>query len=117
MRILLLLAVAVTLVACASGNRPLKVVSSVGPVYPPDAKAEGIEGHVLVRYDVGVEGRVRNVRVVEASPPGVFDESARQAVSRWRFQPPTEAGEPQPVEGLESRLEFTRSGGAAYEEY
>lgn len=112
-----LCAVLVWLSGCASGDRPLQLVSGTGAIYPPDAKAQGLEGHVVVRYDVNAEGRVHNARVVAAEPPEVFNESALQAVSRWRFRPPERDGEAQPVSGLESRLEFSLSGGSAYQDY
>lgn len=99
---------------CASRHAPLQLVSGTGAVYPPAARAAGIEGYVVVRYDVGIDGRVSNVRVVSAEPAGVFDESALQAVSRWRFSEPKRDGAPAPVEGMESRLEFRISGGDAY---
>ncbi|MDZ7669217.1 MAG: energy transducer TonB [Gammaproteobacteria bacterium] len=105
------------LAGCAGNDRPLQLVSGTGAIYPPDAKEEGVEGYVVVRYDVNAEGRVHNARVVAAEPPEVFNESALQAVSRWRFRPPERDGEAQPVSGLESRLEFTLSGGSAYEDY
>lgn len=111
------LALLIGAVGCAGGNRPLQLVSGTGAVYPPTARSAGIEGHVVVRYDVDVEGRVRNARVVSASPPDVFDEAALQAVSRWRFRAPERGGEPQPVSGLESRLEFTLRGGDAYADF
>lgn len=107
----------VALSGCAGGNRPLQLVSGTGAVYPPLAKRQGVEGFVVVRYDVDTEGRVLNARVVEASPPDVFDESALQAVSRWRFRAPRRGGEPQPVTGLESRLEFSLEGGDDYSGY
>jgi len=117
MRPALILAAALLLAGCAGGNRPLQLVSGTGAFYPPLAREQGIEGHVVVRYDVDVEGRVRNARAVSAAPPDVFDEAAVQAVSRWRFNAPLRAGEPQPVTGIESRLDFTLKGGDAYEDY
>lgn len=105
------------LAGCASGDRPLQLVSGSGAVYPPKARAAGIEGYVVVRYDVDAEGRVQNVRVTASEPPDVFDEAAVQAVSRWRFTPAQENGEPRPVSGLESRLEFTFDGADAYADY
>jgi TonB family protein len=105
------------LFGCASGDRPLQLVSGTGAVYPPDARANGIEGYVVVRYDVAADGRVHNARVVDAQPAGTFDEAALQAVSRWRFRPPQRNGEAQPVTGLQSRLEFALEGGSAYEDY
>lgn len=117
LRRMLLPALLAVIGACASGDRPPQIESVVGAVYPPQAREQGIEGHVVVRYDLDVEGRVHNARVVSASPPEIFDESAVQAVSRWRFSPPRRDGEPQPVTGLESRLDFTLEGGEPYAEY
>jgi periplasmic protein TonB len=111
------LALVLVVTGCASRNPPLQLVSGTGAVYPPEARAAGIEGYVVVRYDVGVDGRVGNVRVAAADPAGVFDESAVQAVSRWRFSEPLRDGVPAPVEGLESRLEFRLGGGDAYDDY
>jgi protein TonB len=116
--VMLALTCAVLLVVgCAGGSRTLPLVSSTVPVYPPQAREQGIEGHVVVRYDVGADGRVNNARVIAASPPDVFDEAAVQAVSRWRFRAPQHNGEPQPVTGLQSRLNFTLKGSNAYENY
>lgn len=113
-----MLASLVCLVAgCAGGGRPLELISGTGAIYPPDARDAGLEGYVVVRYDIDTEGRVRNARVVAADPPEVFDESAVQAVSRWRFRPPERDGQPQPVSGLESRLDFTTGGADAYADY
>ena len=102
---------------CASRNAPLQLISGTGAVYPPAARAAGIEGYVVVRYDVGIDGRVSNARVVSGEPGGVFDESALQAVSRWRFSEPKRDGAPASVQGLESRLEFRISGGDAYNDF
>jgi TonB family protein len=113
----LLLTLAVLLGGCASADRPLQLLSGTGAVYPPQARAEGVEGYAVVRYDVDVEGRVGNARVVASSPQGVFDESALQAVSRWRFRPAERNGEPLAVNGLESRLDFVLTGGEAYADY
>lgn len=107
--------VIVAVAGCAGGSGTLPLVSATGAVYPPDARDAGIEGYVVVRYDVDAEGRVRNARVVDAVPPGVFEESALQAVSRWRFRPPAETEGP--VTGLESRLEFSLEGADRYEDY
>lgn len=111
------LGAALMLAGCASDSRPLQLLSGTGAVYPPDARAEGVEGYVVVSYDVDDQGRVDNTRVVEADPPDVFDESALQAVSRWRFRPPERDGEPQPVTGLRSRLDFVLKGADAYADY
>ena len=103
--------------ACASGNRPLQLLSGSGAIYPPQARTQGVEGYVVVRYDVDAQGRVTNARVMSASPPDVFDEAALQAISRWRFRPAERGGEPQAITGIESRMDFTLDGGEVYADY
>jgi len=63
--------------------RPL---SRENPVYPPIALLRGVEGSVLVEFTVDGRGRVVAPRVLEATPPGVFDEAALRALSRWKYQ-------------------------------
>lgn len=87
-------ALAVLVAGCAGAYRPLQFIGGTDLVYPPSAKAAGIEGHVVVAYDVTVEGRVVNAVVAEAEPPGVFNEAALAAVRSWRFRPQLLRGEP-----------------------
>lgn len=70
----------------ASASRPLQFVSGAELDYPPAAKAAGLEGYVVVRYDVNAAGAVVNARVVEAAPPMIFDDSALRSVRQWRFK-------------------------------
>ena len=61
-------------------------IDKVMPVYPPLARARGLEGVVLLRAIVDREGRIEDgVTVVQSSP--TFDEAAVAAFRRWRFQP------------------------------
>ncbi len=67
-----------------SGFVPL---SRQPPEYPYKAARRGIEGWVRVAFVVNETGHVENVEVIESDPPGVFDNAAIRAVSRWRFKP------------------------------
>ncbi|MDP6376614.1 MAG: energy transducer TonB [Pseudomonadales bacterium] len=89
-----------------SSNRPMQLLDAVGPVYPEDARTAGVEGSVVVRYDLSNRGEVRNLWVVHSEPPGVFDEAALAAVARWRYRPPTLDGVPQKVRNIESTVTF-----------
>lgn len=63
-------------------------VHKVMPVFPYGARRRGIRsGALVLRLEVGVDGRVRSVRVLSAVPAGVFEESALKAVRKWRFSP------------------------------
>ncbi|HYO67907.1 MAG TPA: TonB family protein [Archangium sp.] len=67
--------------------RAPQVLAQVQPRYPRRAKADGLEGLVLVRIIIGTDGRVEpeHTRVIR-SVPGL-DEAAMSAVSQWRFSP------------------------------
>ena len=62
------------------------------PAYPADAAHNGIEGLVVMGFDVDPMGRVANIRVLGARPQGVFESAVRQALRRWRYRPAVENG-------------------------
>ncbi len=70
----------------------LRLVESAPLEYPPVARRRGIDGWVELRFVVGLDGRPRDVQVVEASPKGIFDKAALAAVSRQRYAPYVEDG-------------------------
>nr|WP_155551432.1 energy transducer TonB [Stutzerimonas degradans] len=67
-------------------------LNDVRPEYPYRARQQGIEGHIKLAFTINPQGRVENIRVLEASPRNVFDREARRAAARWRFAPRTENG-------------------------
>ena len=104
------------LAACVSSS-PLQFLSGADMVYPPAAKAEGIEGHVVVRYDVTAQGMVINAEVVEAEPEGVFENAALASIVQWRFRAATVGGESVDTPGVVSTLRFRLGEGDEYAEY
>ena len=74
------------------GTQP-EEVDRVIPAYPAAARRAGIAGPVVVRGIVRRDGTIDNVEIIRDLPYGL-GESARRAVSRWRFRPATFAGEP-----------------------
>ena len=76
------------------------------PAYPAAAKAAGVEGHAVVEYRVDVEGRVRDPRIVESVPEGVFDAAALAAIRSWRYQPFDDGAGVRSVDGVRSRFDF-----------
>ena len=117
MRVATLILAALLLASCLGGyNRPMQLVHDIGPKYPPAAKADRIEGEVVVRYDITIDGIVHNVSVVDADPPGVFDQAATSAVQQWRYRAPILDGVPIAVTGVVSTLKF-RLGDGEYANY
>ena len=98
-------------------NRPLQLISGSGPSYPAAARAQGVEGFVVIRYNISVQGRVSDARVVGAEPADIFDAAALAAVRSWVFNPPLVDGEPQPELERESRVTFKLGTGAEYADY
>jgi protein TonB len=76
------------------------------PAYPRRAARVGREGHVTLRFTVLATGAVADVEVVDAEPPGWFEEAARDAVLRWRYAPGEWNGVRVAVPGVMARLRF-----------
>ncbi|NKB32506.1 MAG: TonB family protein [Pseudomonadales bacterium] len=67
--------------------RELIPMRYITPNYPEVAEELGIEGYVIVNFDVNESGMVEDVTIVESEPPGVFNEEAMNSASRLRFEP------------------------------
>src|SRR5690606_13556723 len=85
----------------AAGGEYLPIVK-VAPIYPQRALARGIEGWVLVEFTVTTSGTVRDVRVVEAEPQGLFDRAAMDAAAKFKYKPRVIDGKPVEVEGVQN---------------
>ncbi|WP_109124205.1 energy transducer TonB [Dyella sp. C11] len=82
--------------ANAAGTHPAVLLRNVPPRYPTTAVRANQEGWVEVTFTITPEGTVDDVKVVDAEPRHVFDRAATEAVSRWKFQPATQDGNPVP---------------------
>ncbi|MGH8034130.1 MAG: energy transducer TonB [Lysobacterales bacterium] len=56
-------------------------------VYPPRARAQGLQGYVVFSLLIGITGEIEQVKIIESYPEGVFDEAATQGINQWRFDP------------------------------
>lgn len=74
------------------GTQPQEIARVV-PRYPAMARRAGVAGAVMVRGVVRRDGTIDNVEILKDLPYGL-GESAREAVSQWRFRPATYRGEP-----------------------
>ncbi|MCX7034448.1 MAG: energy transducer TonB [Arenimonas sp.] len=63
-----------------------RLLSAPSPRYPLMAQRRKLEGQVVVQFTIQPDGSVASPRVVSADPPGVFEEAALVAASRWRFE-------------------------------
>lgn len=67
--------------------KTLKRTREVAPVYPREAERLGIKGWVDVEFTIMPNGTTQDVIVRNAEPARTFDQSAVDAVRRWRFEP------------------------------
>ena len=77
----------------------------VAPEYPDRALSDRISGSVTVEYVVDKKGYVKDVKVIESSPPGVFDRAAMQSIRQWRYRAAKFNGQPVEVP-VRTRIRF-----------
>lgn len=63
------------------------------------SKGRKIEGAVILRAVIGIDGRVQQVRVTRSLTPEI-DKRAAEEVSRWEFYPARMKGLPIPMETM-----------------
>jgi TonB family protein len=66
------------------------------PVYPDEAKANHVQGVVVLHARISREGTVKDVQVVSGPPPLLV--SAIDAVRQWKYKPYMLSGEPTEVD-------------------
>ncbi len=66
----------------------------VMPIYPERAKQREIEGKVVISVLVGADGQVKNMKIIESNPPGMFETAVKNAISQWTFVPASYKGNP-----------------------
>jgi TonB family protein len=72
------------------GDHPDMPWDVAGPLrarYPRLARRLGIEGIAIAEFEVGADGRAKNINCVDAWPSDVFYDAAREALEHARFQP------------------------------
>jgi protein TonB len=74
---------------------PQPLDSNLMPEYPPEARSQGLEGMVILKGVVEVDGRVTGLKVMKGEEP--FASAALQAVRTWRFEPALVSGQPTAV--------------------
>jgi protein TonB len=70
-----------------------EAVVRLQPPYPYRARERGIEGIVQLKLLVNQDGSVGEVTIIAARPEGIFEETVRETVPKWKFSPGKLAGE------------------------
>jgi TonB family protein len=69
-----------------NSNYP-KLIKMVNPEYKKSARERGIEGTVILSFNIDIRGKVNKISVDKSSPLKLLDGNARQALRKWRFDP------------------------------
>jgi protein TonB len=78
----------------------------IQPMYPRSAAEKKIEGWVLLEFTISKKGTVKNARVIDARPKGVFDRSALSAIRKWKYKPKIKDGVAVQTYGVQVKLTF-----------
>ena len=68
------------------------MISRKDPAYPPLAKQSGAQGEVILTATIGVDGKVKDVKVVAGHP--LLRNAAVAAVKQWVYKPTFLNGKP-----------------------
>lgn len=73
-----------------------QVISKVNPTYPPEARAQGVAGAVVLHAIIGKDGTIQQLAAI--SGPPMLVPSAMDAVKQWVYQPYLLNGQPVEVD-------------------
>ncbi|MDT8319285.1 MAG: TonB family protein [Xanthomonadales bacterium] len=74
-------------------DQPPQASYQASMVFPPRARAQGIEGYVVFSLLIGITGEIEQLEIVESYPEGLFDEAAKQGINQWKFEPAVYQGQ------------------------
>ena len=91
-----------------AGSQDKEAIPSfrVDPIYPRGAAMQGVEGFVILKFDISETGSTTNISVLQSRPPQIFNSSAIQALRKWKYKPKINEGKPVVQKNLKVRLDF-----------
>ena len=93
-----------------SGDGEYLPIVKVAPIYPRRAQSRGIEGFVIVEFVVTKNGSVRDPKVIQAEPAGIFDRAAVDAALKFKYKPRVVDGVAMEVAGVQNKITFEIDG-------
>ncbi|TLU64088.1 energy transducer TonB [Thalassotalea litorea] len=76
------------------------------PRYPVSAARQKIRGWVKLSFSINAQGVPEDILVIESQPEQIFDQAAIDALSRWKYRPQMQSGQPVKQENLSVRIDF-----------
>lgn len=75
-------------------GKPLVPLSTARPQIPESAYRRGIEGWVEVVFTVTGEGKVVDIKIIDAQPKGIFEAAAVESIAEWIYPRYYKGGKP-----------------------
>ncbi len=101
-----ILELASTDLGTGGSDRDVVPLVRIEPQYPMSAKQRGVEGWVELMFTITAAGTVADIVVTASNPGTVFNRSAVQAVSKWKYNPKVENGTAVDRPGVRQRIKF-----------
>jgi TonB family protein len=76
--------------------KPPKLITKVDPIYPEEARKQGISGVVILSVRSDEEGNIVGVKIVK-SPHELLSKASVEAVKQWKYEPMLIKGKPTPI--------------------
>jgi protein TonB len=87
-------------------DRDIIPLVRINPDYPRRAQERGIEGWVQFEFTITTSGTVKDVKVIDSEPKGLFEDAATKAILRWKYNPKVEEGRAVERRGVRVILRF-----------
>jgi TonB family protein len=94
--------------ALAQDDADVRPLVRIAPEYPPEAVAQGLEGHVVLEFTITAEGATSDISVVESSA-AIFEQPSIDALSKWRYSPRVSDGARVERTGVHTVIRFALS--------
>jgi periplasmic protein TonB len=91
-------------VRVSSGVASGLILSKVNPIYPPDARANRVQGVVVLHVEIDKEGIIQKVELISGHP--LLAPAAIDAVKQWTYKPYLLNGNPVNVD-TQVQVNFT----------
>lgn len=89
-------------------NIGVKELTKIKLTYPPAAYHLNRDGYVEIEFSIDKNGSTKDIKVISADPPGLFDKSAISSISRMKYSPKIINGQPVDVVNVRKFIAFTR---------
>jgi protein TonB len=98
--------VAIESTEMATGDGEYLPIVKVAPIYPNRAQSRGITGYCIVGYTVTTSGAIRDPKVVDCQPAGVFEEASLKASLKFKYKPRVVDGVAIEVAGVQNKFTY-----------